>query len=372
MKLNETLQGVIPAKNVYGYIPGLDGIRAIAVMFVLVSHFEISNLIPGGFGVTLFFFISGFLITRLLLAEMGAKGSVSLKKFYLRRFIRLYPALIMMIGATSAVFFMSNLKGPVFWEFISSLFYFANIYNVFRDIGLATTNMSWRPLWSLAVEEHFYLVFPLLLICFGAIQKKFINLLLVILLVCPIWRIIINATTSAQFAESYTYMMSDCRIDSILWGCLLSLMLNHQDHHAILKRLIGIFPILFAIFTLLLCFLYRDVDFRNTIRFSLQGFAIFILILNLYFLPILTDLVKLLDIKPLAYIGVLSYGLYLWHFPVIDWFYQMFDSSIMTQIIGLPTTFLIAHISYRYVETPFIKLRKRYGAHVVNRAGLGH
>jgi len=81
----------------YGYIPGLNGIRGISVLIVILAHMGLSNIIPGGFGVTVFFFISGFLITRLLIAENETRGRIRLKQFYMRRFIRLYPALLMLL-----------------------------------------------------------------------------------------------------------------------------------------------------------------------------------------------------------------------------------------------------------------------------------
>ena len=84
----------------FGYIPGLDGLRAIAVLLVLIAHVGGSHIIPGGFGVTVFFFISGFLITRLLLAESDKKGGIGLKAFYIRRFLRLLPALYLMLVVT--------------------------------------------------------------------------------------------------------------------------------------------------------------------------------------------------------------------------------------------------------------------------------
>jgi len=93
---------VISPKAVYGHIPGLDGLRAFAVLIVMVAHVGYSHIVPGGFGVTVFFFISGFLITRLLLAENDAKGGIGLKNFYIRRFLRLLPALYVMLGITSA------------------------------------------------------------------------------------------------------------------------------------------------------------------------------------------------------------------------------------------------------------------------------
>lgn len=369
MSQENDLTGMISPRGVYGYIPGLDGIRAIAVLIVLAAHFGLSNLIPGGFGVTLFFFISGFLITRLLLAETDVKGRVSLRQFYTRRVIRLYPALLFMLLVSTLVFWISGFKGPSGTEVSMSVFYLANLYQLLGDIGITTPTMSWRPLWSLAVEEHFYLVFPLLLVLIGAKTQMFLRLLVAVLILMPLWRLVISFTTSPEFSSSYTYMMSDTRMDSIVWGCLLSVLLHRPKFDVMLGRLIGWLPFLSGLAVLFFCFVFRDDLFRNTIRYSLQGAAIFVLILNFYFNPKLLFAVKLCEFRPLAYLGVLSYGLYLWHFPIIDWLTQMSGSHMIAVLCGFPLTILIAHMSYRYVETPFIRLRKRFGAHIIQRVG---
>ncbi|MEL7231990.1 MAG: acyltransferase, partial [Pseudomonadota bacterium] len=105
-------ESAISATAAYGYIPGLDGLRAIAVLIVLVAHFGLSHIVPGGFGVTVFFFISGFLITRLLIAESDKKGGIGLKDFYVRRFIRLIPALIGMTFVTTAIHMALSIGAP--------------------------------------------------------------------------------------------------------------------------------------------------------------------------------------------------------------------------------------------------------------------
>lgn len=363
-------KGVISADAKYGFIPGLNGIRAFAVMIVLAAHLKVSSLIPGGFGVTLFFFISGFLITRLLIAERRSKGRIGLRQFYIRRFIRLYPALIFMLGVSTAVFWLSGLAGPSWLEMFAGVFYFSNIFQLLADMGQVEPVMAWRPLWSLAVEEHFYLFFPAFMVILGAFRKRFVWGMLILLILVPLWRTTIAYNDWFE-AETYTYMMTDTRIDSILWGCLLSTLLDRQSWHAVLKRLIGWVPVLTALGALLFTFLFRDEMFRMTFRFSLQGAALFVLILNLYFFERLSPIFKILELKFLSYLGILSYGLYLWHFPILDWLLKITDSGVLSYGLTPILSFIFAHVSYRFVETPFISLRKRFGAHIVHPKTTG-
>jgi peptidoglycan/LPS O-acetylase OafA/YrhL len=157
--------GVICAQARFGYIPGLDGIRACAVMMVLIAHIGFEHIIPGGFGVTVFFFISGFLITRLLLAELGETGRIDLPRFYIRRFLRLLPALYVMLILTGVLLIAMG-DVPKLWETVAAFTWTMN----YHYAVLAFTNelrvAPWEHLWSLAVEEHFYLIYPLVLVIF--------------------------------------------------------------------------------------------------------------------------------------------------------------------------------------------------------------
>ena len=152
----------------YNYIPPLDGLRACAILLVLGGHFSVPH-IPNDFGVTLFFFISGFLITRLLLAELIEKGTVSLYQFYVRRILRLYPALLFAIILSVIFYFYVKEKTIPTEELTSALFYFANYYGLSKGYDVANT---FTILWSLAVEEHFYLLFPLMFLAFSENLKN--------------------------------------------------------------------------------------------------------------------------------------------------------------------------------------------------------
>lgn len=367
---SKTHENAISATAQYGYIPGLDGLRAIAVLIVLVAHFGLSHIVPGGFGVTVFFFISGFLITRLLIAEAEKKGRVGLKDFYIRRAIRLFPALIGMTFLTTAIHIGFGFGSPTGTEFAAANLYFTNYFQIAQEAAGAAPYMSWKPLWSLAVEEHFYLMFPALLVLTGLNWRTLTKVLLALIVIVPIWRLVISLIWP-DMAETYTYMATDARIDSIAYGCLFSLGLHQLRDPARLRLLVGWIPALLAVGVLLVTFLIRDDMFRQVIRFSLQGLAIGVLLLNLYFGRAFEWAFPILELSPLRWIGRVSYGLYLWHFPVLGLVLRADLSTPLTVLVALITSFAITALSFYFWEQKFVQLRKRFGAHIVTPAKQG-
>lgn len=359
-----THEDAISASARYGYIPGLDGLRAIAVLIVLVAHFGLSEYVPGGFGVTVFFFISGFLITRLLIAEGEKKGHIGLKDFYIRRAIRLFPALLGMTFVTTLIHMGLSLGAPSGTEFAAANLYFTNYFQIAALSAGEAPYMSWTPLWSLAVEEHFYLMFPALIFLAGLHWRRITGILLALIVIVPIWRLAVSLLWP-ESAEVYTYMATDARIDSIAYGCLFTLGLHHLGNPAKLRTLIGWLPAGLALMALLATFVLRDAMFRQVLRFSVQGIAIGILMLNLYFGRAFKWAFPILELAPLRWIGKVSYGLYLWHFPVLDLVRRLELSAPLTILLALAASFAVTALSFYFWEQKFVALRKRFGAHIV-------
>ena len=352
-------------KASFGFIPGLDGLRALSVLIVLIAHMGLNHIVPGGFGVTVFFFISGFLITRLLIAEQESGGRVNLSKFYTRRLIRLYPALLFMLVITSAISGVFGYGLPARNEVLAAVFYFTNFYQVHSaNIGYAPL-MSWTPLWSLAVEEHFYLLFPLIVLMAGLVWRRLYLSVIAIIILVPMWRMYQFLNYSGSVAD-YNYMMTFARIDSIAWGCLLTISL-HRDGVEELKRVIGYLPLVLVTLALLATFLIRDEAFRWVLRFSVQGAVIFVLMLNLYYLASLRWVFKILEFAPLVWIGMTSYALYLWHFPIYDYVHRIMDVSTMSIALTIALSFFMTAFSFYIVEQPFMRLRKKFGSHMPKR-----
>ena len=209
-------------KSPSAYLASLDGLRGISILMVFVAHIGFEKIVPGGLGVTIFFFISGYLITNLLIDEYHKSGSVDLKLFYSRRLLRLYPPLLLMVGLFTALQFY--LHRPVHGgQLFPALFYYENYYFFFSGHRDTTVGI----LWSLAVEEHFYLVFPLIFMLFFSRPKWLIYSLIGLIFVPLLLRFdgIHRYGYSTDLADAYCYLMTHTRFDSILFGCLASVIL---------------------------------------------------------------------------------------------------------------------------------------------------
>lgn len=355
----------LPETAKYGYIAGLDGLRAISVAIVIMAHFGVSRLLPGGFGVTVFFFLSGFLITRLLIAEQSRHGSINFKQFFLRRVVRLYPAFTFMVFGTTFLFYLLDFGHPSSTELWAAMGYFTNVLQVIlRTTGGDLPLMSWTHLWSLSVEEHFYLIFPLLVVLLRNKKDGLLWAVIAVIALVPMWRMYVMHQLPVS-VEDYNYMMTDARLDSIAWGCLLSIGLNKLGSVQKLKWLIGFVPIGLACAAVLASFLVRDESFRFTWRYSVQGAALLVLVLNLYYFKSLNFAVRILEFPVLTWIGKISYPLYLWHYPVIDITHRVYGDTTLSLFIALGLSFSIAAESYYWVETPFSNLRHRLGSQPV-------
>ena len=174
--------------SAFAYQPVLDGWRALSILLVLVSHGGLDKVVPGGLGVTIFFFISGFLITSLLISEFRHDGRISLKRFYLRRFWRLAPPLICFI-ILSALLIVLCLKTVNAAELLSAILYFANYYSIYWQYHPLPFGPSpLKILWSLAIEEHYYILFAPMMLFFAHSRRRLFLLLLVLLIVPPVIR----------------------------------------------------------------------------------------------------------------------------------------------------------------------------------------
>jgi peptidoglycan/LPS O-acetylase OafA/YrhL len=346
------------ALDKHPYIRGLDGIRAIAFLLVYAGHSGLGKFIPGGLGVTIFFFLSGYLITTLLRVEAERTGTVSIKQFYLRRTFRIFPPmyvtlLFWMILATIGVF-----VGPVEWQptVLASL-YLTNYTDAFT---LHRIQGGLNILWSLSVEEHFYLVFPWMFLFF--MRKKWSlakasTSLAVLCVVALIWRCI----SLGYFHRILNYEHTDTRFDSILFGCLLALCLNPfldkmpewVDKYSLAFAAAG-FGLLF------LCLLIRGEFFRDTLRYTLQGigiFGIFVWVLN----SPASWVVQRLEHPFLRLIGRRSYAMYLIHYCIIQALETKLHLSMtVIMFVAAPLIYLYAWAMAKFVEKPMDRVKRRF------------
>jgi peptidoglycan/LPS O-acetylase OafA/YrhL len=338
-----------------GKIRSLDGVRAVSFLIVFVAHAGLDSVVPGRFGVAVFFVLSGYLITTLLTRERAKTGWISLRLFYMRRALRIFPPMYAILGATLILLSLTHqLAGITVAGLCSQLFYYQN-YNFHGGIipGLG-------PLWSLAVEEHFYLFFPPLMLLLIARLKNYGDIAKALLGLCGlilIWRCCVVACMphGMQWARD----ASDTRADSILYGCVLACLQQTPACDRIFQRQrLERYIVPGCIATLLITFLVRNPIFRETIRYTLQGLAVAPLLYYVVRYPG-TRVGMLLNNRILTYIGVLSYSLYLLHAVVLVQMQRIVHGPIAAALLTLPLTIALGILTRILIEKPAEELRAR-------------
>jgi peptidoglycan/LPS O-acetylase OafA/YrhL len=348
-----------PAPRAGNYLPALDGFRAVAIAFVMAGHLTRFSFIPGGFGVTLFFFISGLLITRLLLDELDRSGRINLLQFYTRRFLRLAPALLTMVTLVTGSFLLAGAKTPP-TDVLAVIFYLANYYRIFIGFTLPFLLM-----WSLAVEEHYYLIYPSVL---RALMRSGRPLLILgaLTIAALIWRTVLIKVI--HVSDNYTNMATDTRFDSILYGAIMAIWMKRAPESPLLRWLTSAPAVAIGFALLLISFLLKGVLLRETIRYSLQGLALMPVVVAFTFSdgsPLYRAGRALLGSPPMVLVGKLSYSLYLWHYLMIDLVRWRWPHMKFATAIALELTLAVGAscLSYFLIERAFLGLRRHFGSH---------
>ncbi len=343
-------------------IPSLDGIRTCSFMLVFLAHVGMP-LIPGGFGVTVFFFLSGYLITTLLRREAETTQHISLKAFYLRRALRILPPFYLVLTLALGLTLLGLLPGPFHPQtLVAQALHYANFYII---------NHGWTGLlagtgvyWSLAVEEHFYLVFPALYLLMlrrglgGRAQHALLLFGCALVLCWRCWLVFGQGIVSDR-----TYIGSDTRFDSMLFGCALAVWGNpvldfeqtaRPSFWEIAASVVGVG-------LLLVSFLLRDPEFRESVRYTLQGIGLY----PLFFVSVRHPrwfVMPFLNWGPMRFVGSLSYSLYLLHQVVLHTIWDRPWPVLLRASLTLAISFVLALGIWRYVEKPCAKLRSRLSA----------
>jgi len=343
------------------HIASLDGIRACAFLLVFMGHAGVPG-IPAGFGVTVFFFLSGYLITTLLRLELQRSGSISFKLFYLRRTLRILPPFYLVLLAALAVGSSPLLPSRLeFMPVLSQALHFSNYWGALR--GFDGTVPGTAVYWSLAVEEHFYALFPALYFSLARAKLSAQRQWLVFVGICAlvlIWRCVL--VFHLHVSTVRTFMTTDARLDSLLFGCALAVFgnpaLETRDDHPSSKWL----AILVAAAGLLLVsFVVRSDSFRETIRYTLQGVALYPLFYCAVRFPE-WGLFRLLNTRILSFLGKLSYGLYLVHATillVLEAHFEKILGPYTRALLGFTISLTVAWLLWTVVEKPAARLRKR-------------
>ena len=347
--------------NRLSYITGLDGIRALAVMAVLFYHAEYPWALGGFLGVETFFVLSGFLITSLLLAEWGSSGAIDLKHFWLRRARRLLPAVWLLLIALPvlATLFARDALPRLQEDIPAALLYITNWVYIVREIPYFEA--FGRPpllqqLWSLAVEEQFYVFWPLLLLLllrmFKDHRRGILGATLALIALSSVWMAVLY---SPEADPLRVYYGTDTRAAGFLVGALLAML---GSPHSTPRSANRTLPELLGWTGLLgLVVLYNQL---NEFQPFLYRGGILLTALASAFLIVGaaspgTWLGRLLEHPVLRWIGSRSYSIYLWHWPVFMLTRPGFDLDLPPLLVRagqVAVTFVLAELSYRWVETP--------------------
>jgi len=346
-----------------GYRPELDGIRGVSILLVLGLHF-IPRVIPGGyFGVEIFFVLSGFLITSLLLQEWERRGSINLKDFYFRRALRLGPALIfylLLLGGYAFFFVKKEHTAEIYTGILLTLSYVSNwIIALKPDYPLGILAIT----WSLAIEEQFYLFWPLTLLLL--LNKKLSRRWIALIIVLGLLVIILHRSWLWHSGASFRrlYYATDTRADGLMLGCLAGclvswgLMPKSKLFEIGLKSL-ALVCALFLGYVVLTIKSSTPILFRGVLALASLSIAIIIAVLVVW--PEAWA-IKILRFLPLVWVGRISYGLYLWHWPVRG---LVFGSSAQPStrqiIVAVVLSFAITSFSFYLIERPFLRWKKRF------------
>ena len=342
-----------------GSIPSLDGLRAISILIVLLAHFVSNKVFPGGVGVYVFFVISGFLITRLMFVEQNKNGSISLPLFYARRILRLYPVIIVFAATVIVLKLLLGLPYDLI-EPASALGYFTNyLYSYYYDHGIKPI-MPFEVFWSLSIEEHFYILFPITFLLLRADPVRLFWALIALCAGCLGLRLLVAWLHPEYVHTLVFYLRSQYRLDSIGFGVIMAVACEMDQGRRILCTLAQPASAAIAALVILVCLLVRDPWFRETLRYSFLGAGITVLVSAVLFGPRYRFTHWILNTSPFRWIGRLSYSLYVWHEGVAYFLPVGVLPKWQQAAIKLATTFAAAIISYYAVERPFLGLRGHF------------
>ena len=352
-----------------GRLPCLDGWRCLSILLVLLNHSRqlpgynpswerVVRWIPDGrFGVEVFFVISGFLITFLLLKEREKTGAISLRMFYLRRTLRILPAYVAFLVVLCALSYFTTLQIPL-GRWISLL--------TFTENYVETDWVPYKHIWSLCVEEQFYLIWPLIVcLVLGAVHssKKLLIILMIPVVLAPLCRVYgyVHPASVVFFKNSF---FNCC--DSLAVGCLLAVLTGFHGsaiEHAVRRR--PLIPVVLGVLLIVLALvpvrLLKLGVFTVPFGITCNAIGVALLILASLIRPDLACF-RWLEWRPVAALGVVSYSLYLWQ--------QLFCTSakdyglaVTPWFLSFPywifVSLLVAVLSYKLIETPLIRLKSR-------------
>ena len=361
-----------PARPKSRYIPALDGLRAFAVLAVIAYHMGMPWATGGLLGVTIFFVLSGYLITSLLVIEFQGTGRINLPQFWLRRVRRLVPAIVFVLVSIAVLCTLFNhaLLTKLRPDVLPSLFFFNNWWQIFHNVSYFDALGSPSPVthfWSLAIEEQFYLIWPVLLFILMklGVKKRFLSVMTLVLALASALEMGILFDPHGD--PSRVYYGTDTRAFSLLIGAWLAFVwpsnqLGATDNVKIgtnaRRALDGVGILAF----IGLCLMVAFADGFSP--FLYRGGLVLCSVLTAIVIAVLVHpasiLGKFWGLSPFVWIGKRSYGIYLWHYPLLLLIVPqngLVETPWWMLLVALAAIFACSAFSYRFVENPI-----RHGA----------
>ncbi|QNA83234.1 acyltransferase [Sphingomonas sp. So64.6b] len=336
------------------YLPELDGLRALSVGFVLLVHASYGRLQGGFLGVDIFFVISGYLITRLMMLERAATGRVDLREFYLRRVFRIIPPLLACL--ILAMLLWTGTLADRLPVAVAVMAFFANFLPAEMLGSLGHT-------WSLAIEEQFYVVWPIVFILASHRVSKSAAIIAALVIVSAV--AIRFAMLAAGYPPVLLYTFTPARTDGLMLGCLLAITETALSAR-VPQRLLR--PLAWACFVAIVATLFfAQRDFMQEVAPAFTLFALLAAAL-IFTVPRLADgdPLRRAFASPVArYFGRRSYGLYLYHYPIFhaaEAYRQPgnLTNYLLVVAVEVALSLIVTELSWRFLEQPMLRVKKRY------------
>lgn len=342
------------------HLPALDGLRAVAVLVVIAYHGGL-GAVPGDLGVSAFFVLSGFLITWLLLREWRANGTVSLRRFYVRRTLRIFPAYYVFLVISFAV--DRVLQDP--WPSdltTSAVSYLVNYYNAFH--GHPSTSIAHA--WSLSVEEQFYVLWPTVFLLLARREGRLLPAVVALVVIVLLWRSLLFLV--GDVGTAYVYNAFDTRFDNLAVGCLVAICADRPWLRTVARSVArrAWFPLV-TMALLVWSRLGVGTAYHYSLGFTVDALLIAVLIVQLLQLS-QHRFWSWLAHPVVRYLGLISYPLYLYHILGIAVGQKMRFLPIGFQLLaGVIASIALASGSYFVIERPFLTLKRRFEGGVTPR-----
>jgi peptidoglycan/LPS O-acetylase OafA/YrhL len=345
------------------YVPELDGLRGVAILAVMLFHAEVPFFEGGFIGVDIFFVLSGFLITSLLIQEFDCMSYINLKYFYMRRVLRLGPSLIFLLVVFCLLSFVVLNNEMAIDNLIDALISLVYLSNWARAFMWHSPDFLGHT-WSLSIEEQFYILWPVILLTLLRIKKNR-------------WCIVITAALIALFSwllrcylvmggvpAERLYNGLDTRADALMVGCTLGVLISSDLISEDVKGCLSKWLIAIAPFSMVGLIAFSILCKWQDPSMYYFGFFVVELLTVALVLDILVSkrsiIGKILAMRWLIWVGSISYGLYLWHYPIYRTMLALGFNRLAIILVGTFVTFVVAACSYYFLERPILKFRKSF------------